>query len=235
MKQLRITTAIATYNSASVLREVIESVLGQDYNNVELLIIDGGSKDSTVSLIMDYADKYTNVKWISEPDKGIYDAMNKALKMATGDFLIFLGSDDHFISNNVLTEVVSRIDDVNSVYYGDVYRNSRNDLYKGKFNSLKIACENICHQAIFYPQSIYKNNIYDIKFPIYADYIYNIRLWNKTKFIYIPICISYYNCSGISGSGNDDEKYSKQFFHEVHKNLGLFYYVMRYFYKILKR
>lgn len=234
MEKLKISIAIATYNSAIMLRESIDSVLMQNYTNMELIIVDGGSKDGTLSIIKDYAIKNPQIKWISEPDRGVYDAMNKALKIATGDYLLFLGSDDHLISNEVLSGVTAKMDDCNSVYYGDVYRNARNDLYKGEFTTIKIACENICHQSIFYPQSVYKNNDYDLNFPIYADYIYNLRLWNKVRYKYIPICVSYYNCYGISGKGGDEEKYSKHFFKEIRKNLGFPYYLIKYLYKIFK-
>jgi len=235
MEKLKLSIAIATYNSAITLRESIDSVLMQNYTNLELIIVDGGSKDGTLSIIKDYSIKNPQIKWISEPDRGVYDAMNKALKIATGDYLLFLGSDDHLISNEVLSGVIAKMDDYNSVYYGDVYRNARNDLYKGEFNTIKIACENICHQSIFYPQSVYKKNDYDLNFPIYADYIYNLRLWNKVRYKYIPICVSYYNCSGISGKGSDDEKYSKPFFKEVRKNLGFSYYLIKRLYKIFRK
>lgn len=235
MKSPQISVAIVTYNCSLVLREAIESVVNQKYDNKELVIIDGKSTDSTISIIKDYANKTPYIKWISEKDCGIYDAMNKALQIATGDYIIFLGADDHFMSHSVLSEVAKYIEDDNCVYYGNVFRNKRNDIYKGEFSKLMFSCENICHQCIFYPKSVYKNNQYDLKFPTLADYIYNIRIWNKVKFNYIPVCVSYFNCMGVSASGSSDEKYTKDFFYVVRENLGLISYIVKNIYKTVKR
>ncbi len=235
MNNPQISVAIVTFNCSSVIREAIESVVNQKYDNKELVIIDGKSTDSTVDIIKEYANNMPYIKWISEKDFGIYDAMNKALQLATGDYIIFLGADDHFMSYSVLSEVVKYFNDINSVYYGNVFRNSRNDIYKGKFSKLMFSCENICHQCIFYPKNIYKKYQYDLKFPTLADYIYNIRIWNKVKFTYIPVCVSYFNCMGVSATGSRDEKYTKDFFFVVREDLGLISYVLKKIYKFIKR
>ena len=114
-----------------------------------------------------------------------------------------------------------------------IFKDTINDIYRGKFNKYLLSCENICHQSNFYPNSVYKNFIYDLKYPIHADYIYNIRLWNRIKFDYIPICISYYNCKGLSGNGNDTDKYSKSFYNEVRNNLGLTCFILRHIYRLI--
>jgi len=230
-KQLKISVVIATYNCGSIIKNVLDSYISQSYVNKELIIIDGGSESDTIDVINQYKDSISY--FISEPDKGVYDAMNKGLNLASGDFLIFMGADDHFISNRVLNDAVNYFTEDDCIYYGNVYRNTRNDIYRGKFNKYLLSCENICHQSIFYPKSVYKKNIYDLNYPIYADYIYNIRLWNKIKFVYIPICISYYNCKGLSGSGNDIDKYSRSFYNEVRNNLGLSCFILRHIYRLI--
>ena len=232
MKQIKISVVVVTYNCGSIIKNVIDSFNSQSYPNKELIIIDGGSNSETIEFINLYKDSFSC--FISEPDNGVYDAMNKGLSLASGDFLIFMGADDHFISNVVLEEVVNHMGDNIHIYYGDVYRNTRNDLYRGKFNKYLLACENICHQAIFYPKSVYKKYSYDLKYPIHADYIYNIRLWNIIAFEYIPICVSYFDCKGLSGKGNDKDKYNRAFFQEVRKNLGITCYFIRYIYKYIK-
>ena len=232
MRHIKISVVVVTYNCGPIIKNVIDSFAAQSYPNKELIVIDGGSKSDTLEFLIHYKELFSC--FISEPDNGVYDAMNKGLGLASGDFLIFMGADDHFISNDVLEEVVKHIVDDNHIYYGDVYRNLRNDLYRGKFNKYLLACENICHQAIFYPKSVYKNNRYDLNYPIHADYIYNIRLWNIVTFEYIPICVSYFNCKGLSGSGNDKDKYSRAFFQEIRKNLGIKCYIIRLIYKYIK-
>lgn len=230
----KISVVIVTYNCGSIVKNVLDSYVNQSYSNKELIIIDGGSNDETIKVIEKYKD-YVSF-YVSEPDRGVYDAINKGLTHASGDFLIVMGSDDHFISNSILSDVANYMLDEECIYYGDVYRNARNDLYRGKFNKWLLACENICHQAIFYPKSVYSKNKYDLAFSVFADYIYNIRLWNNVDFRYIPVCISYYNCSGMSGGGtSDSEKYTPAFFNEVRKHLGYSCFLLRHLYKIVNR
>ena len=133
-KKIKYSIITVTYNAASTLEETILSVIKQRNINYEYIIIDGGSKDSTIDIIKKYQDRI--YYWISEKDKGIYDAMNKGLKIASGDFVIFLGADDHFLSYNTLEMTSKYINNIDEVYYGTVFRSKRNDLYYGKFNYL---------------------------------------------------------------------------------------------------
>ena len=234
MNNIKITIATVCYNAVKDIENVILSVCHQTYCCIEFIIVDGGSTDGTLDIIHKYKSFIT--QWISESDNGIYDAMNKALDMATGDFILFLGADDHLMSCDTIEKVVCYIDDMDNVYYGDVYRNTRNDLYRGRFNKYMLACENICHQSIFYPRSIYKYMKYDLNFRIYADYIYNIRNWHRTQYTYIPVCISYFNCMGVSGNSLDalNEKYSRNIMQEVKHNLGWLCYLTKCIYKLTK-
>lgn len=236
MNTIKISIVTVCYNATNVIKNVLQSVLSQTYMNLEYIIVDGASKDNTVEVLKEYEQRFEGrMRWVSEPDNGVYDAMNKALDMATGDFVLFLGADDHLLSPDTISKVISMIDKNDVVYYGDVYRNSRNDLYRGKFNKYLLACENICHQAILYPRPVYKSMKYDLKFPIYADYVYNIRNWRKYNFKYLPICISFYNCSGLSGSEKSGEKFGKSMMDEIKKNLGYMCYLIRLVYKFVKR
>ena len=217
----QISVAIVTYNCISTLSEAIDSVLDQDYDNVELVIVDGASDDGTVELIR---SKKGPIKWISEKDKGIYDAMNKALNMASGDFLIFLGSDDHFITNNTLSKVVSYITDTTYIYYGNVLRSQTIDVYCKKFNKFKLASKNICHQSIFYPRTIYKKYQYKIDYRLNADYYYNLNLWGDCHFVYVPVVVSYYSQNGES-SNAIDKTFEKDKGRIVFSNLGILPYL----------
>ena len=100
---MKISIITVCFNSQKTIEETLKSVSSQTYNDVEYIVIDGKSQDSTVSIIK----KYENIisKWISEPDKGLYDAMNKGINMATGDIIGILNSDDIFLNDNVLNEV----------------------------------------------------------------------------------------------------------------------------------
>src|SRR5882757_1386619 len=98
--KLLVSVITVVYNGASTLEDTIRSVAGQTFRDFEFLIVDGGSKDATIDIIKKYPDTVT--RWISEPDKGVYDAMNKGIRLAEGEWLYFLGSDDTFQDSGVL-------------------------------------------------------------------------------------------------------------------------------------
>ena len=103
---MKITVITATFNSGKTVRDTIESVLRQTYQEIEYLIIDGGSKDNTMDIVKEYEPRFNGkLRYISEPDKGIYDAMNKGIRMATGDVVGLLNSDDFYTSSDVLQQV----------------------------------------------------------------------------------------------------------------------------------
>lgn len=231
ISQPKISVVTVTFNSIQSLQETINSVLGQTYENKEYVIVDGNSSDGTKEFLGSYRNK---IRWVSEPDEGIYDAMNKALSMATGDFVIFLGADDHFLSYSTLKEATAYMNDPNAVYYGNVFRSSRNDIYKGKFNKYKLSLENICHQSIFYPRAVYKTNKYNLKYNVYADYYYNLSIYPLFKFVYIPKTICYYNYDGFS-SLNKDVEFEKIVNQFVRQQNGCVAYLLRLLYLLYKR
>ena len=175
----KVTVATVTYNASAFLEQTIKSVTSQSYQNIEYVIIDGASKDNTLAIAQHYADQYSFIKIKSEPDKGIYDAMNKAQQMATGDFLIFLGADDVFYHTDIISNFTKLITDINAVYYGDVLAKDTREIWYGPFTTEKIIMQNICHQSIFYPKHIYKTLAYDVKYKLFADWDYNLRVWSK--------------------------------------------------------
>lgn len=119
---MKISLITVTYNSDKTLRSTIESVFLQTYKNVEYILIDGLSKDKTVDIIREYEPRFAGrMKWISEKDCGLYDAMNKGIRMATGDVVGILNSDDFFTSNDVLEKVVSGFTENTDAVYGDIH------------------------------------------------------------------------------------------------------------------
>jgi glycosyltransferase len=123
---MKVTIITATYNSERFLRDCIESVINQDYPDIEHLLIDAQSKDSTVSIIKEYEDKIA--KWVSEEDNGMYDAINKGMEMATGDIIGILNSDDMLASKDVISSIVKYFEEhkVDSVYGDLVYVDQQN-------------------------------------------------------------------------------------------------------------
>lgn len=215
------------YNCVNTLEETILSVLHQDFYNFEYIIIDGGSTDGTLEIIKKYQD---NIKlWISESDKGIYDAMNKGVKIAKGDYLYFLGGDDLLFSNSVLYNISIKLTDKNKIYYGNVLFKTRNVIYDNKFSSLKIVTRNISHQSIFYPREIFEKYSFDIKYRIFADYALNLKLYGNSSFsfVYMPITVALFNDEGSSGSNVLDSCFERDRFEIIKNNFPHWIYLYR--------
>lgn len=193
---LKISIITVCFNSKETLRDTIESVLSQDYTNIEYIIIDGNSSDDTLSIIQEYVNDIDKV--ISEPDKGIYDAMNKGVKVAVGDYVGILNSDDIFAHNHVISDIANllKINAADAVY-GDlvlVNRNNTSDIvrsYSSKyFRKWKIRFGLMLPHPTFYVRrSLFdKLGFYKLNYRVAADFEL------MTRFL----------CNGISLVRNSD-------------------------------
>ena len=214
---------IPTYNSESSLKETLDSVLEQSFTDLEIILMDGGSKDITIAIAESYND--SRIKIYSEPDKGVYDAMNKGILKANGEWLYFIGSDDYLHAADVLQKVYDQLQKIkNHVLYGNVIIKGDagwakdGQIYNGKYTLQRLLRGNICHQAIFYRRSflIENNLIYNLNYPIVADWDFNIQCRLKTSFTYLAIIVAVFNAGGIStGATNSDP-----FLDEIHHKYG---------------
>lgn len=216
---MKISVITVCFNAVSTIEKTICSVLNQSWSDLEYIIIDGGSKDGTVDILKKYSSR---LSYISEPDKGIYDAMNKGVKKSSGDYVLFLGADDLLFDNEVLSIIANKLLCPDCIYYGDVVFLPSFQTYCGKFNTFKLIRKNICHQAILYPAHILKREPYDLKYKSFADWELNIRLWNRYNFIYLYNTISYFTLGGLSGKG--DERFIQARGSIIKKNLGRLYF-----------
>ena len=186
---------IVVRNGSIHIERALSSVLSQEQELYELIVIDGGSTDGTLDILKrhSHAIRY----WISEPDRGIYDAMNKGIKQAQGKYLYFLGSDD--ILTVDLRILTSFLIDPFTIYYGSV-RTSKSKGADGPFNVWRIAVSTINHQSIFYPAAAFKDGSYCEDYKILADWEFNLRCFGNEslRFQYIPHEIAYYSLTGIS-------------------------------------
>ena len=196
-----VTIITVVFNGEKHLEQTIQSVINQTYDNVEYIVIDGGSTDGTVDIIRKYEEKIDY--WVSEPDNGIYDAMNKALTIAKGDWILFLGSDDILI--NCLEELSIILKNPSNIYYGDVYSKRKHKLYGGRFDFARLVVQNICQQSIFYPKEVFQDRNFDLIYEYLADYHFNMITYReaKFKFSYIPKLVAIYGDEGVSYQRTD--------------------------------
>ena len=179
-----------TYNAGKVLEDTIQSVVFQTYRNVEYIIVDGGSKDNTLEIAGKYRDRISKI--ISEPDKGLYDAMNKGIRLATGDYLCFLNAGDELHENETLQKMVHTLKgkELPDVIYGEtaivdeeghflhMRRLSTPDNLTWK--SFKQGML-VCHQAFFARRELAIDNLYDLRYRFSADFDWCIRIMKKAK------------------------------------------------------
>ena len=188
-----ISVITATFNAAATLEAMILSVINQTYQSVELIIIDGGSTDDTISLIEKYKTRISY--WVSEKDEGIYDALNKGIKVANGDWVYILGSDDTLITPSVLNDLFSarNIEGIQFLY-GNTRLKSNNKLLGGSRTYEQLIEKNISHQAIFYHKTLFTTmGFFDLRYKILSDYDYNLKVFAhseiKTSYVDVDICL----------------------------------------------
>lgn len=180
------------YNAQATLEDTIQSVIAQTYHHVEYIIVDGASKDRTLSIINRYRDRITTV--VSEPDKGLYDAMNKGLRLATGDYVCFLNAGDSFHEDDTLQQMVHTLRELTElpdVLYGET------ELVDAEGHFVRMrrlqAPEHltwrsfrhgmlVCHQAFFAKRTLAEP--YDLSYRFSADFDWCIRIMKKSKVLH---------------------------------------------------
>jgi hypothetical protein len=227
-KKKIVTVVIVTFNAASTLQACLDSIYQHDDKLIDIIVIDGASKDGTIEILQQNDFKISF--WKSESDNGIYDAMNKALTYLSTDRVIFLGADDQLLSD--FSKMLETLTDPNVIYYANV-------LYKGKSHSGFIspyfqAKLGIFHQSIIYPVSIFKKYNYNLKYKIAADYALNMQLFKDPKysFQHKDFLIADYSDTGISGIIKD-EAFENDKSKLILQNFG-FKIWARYLFRLLK-
>lgn len=212
MSQDKISVVTVTYNALSIIEETIKSVLAQTYSNLEYIIIDGGSTDGTVELIKKYEDQIS--VFISEPDKGIYDAMNKGIDKATGRWINFMNAGDHFYSPTSVSDIFENAEDYSS--YAAVYGDAEYRLKSFSYIRQGYECDSdhfmpFSHQAAFARADIAKTNKFNLKYKIAADTEFFLRL-NRERYLlkHVSVVVCSYDAS-VGISMNSEVKHAKEF------------------------
>lgn len=193
---MKISIVTVCYNASKAIEETLLSVINQTYEDVEYIVIDGGSTDGTVDIIKKYSDKISY--WVSEPDKGIYDAMNKGIDAAMGEWINFMNAGDMFTDSNTL-ELVA--DSLSNLSDADIVYGQARFVYEwGSVECPPLPLTELrkhmvfCHQASFVKTSLMRQAHFDVKYRIAGDYnfFYHQYVQNR-KFVYIPICVAVYD------------------------------------------
>lgn len=236
-KNALISIIIATYNAGSQLQECLASIDQQSYDSIEIFIIDGGSTDNTSEIAREFSGR--SITWLSEKDRGIYDALNKGIKLAKGDWLYFMGADDRLLPD--FSELALKLKDPNTIYYGNTHEKYDPEnkpaftILTGEFSKYRLAKYCINHQAIIYPAKAFEKYSYDIKYKVFADYALNLALWGDSDFKreYHQLTIVSYDMTGFS-SLNHDITFKQDKPMLIKKNLGWIVY-LRFMLKKLKK
>lgn len=229
---MRVSIITVTYNSEDFLEEAIKSVSLQTYKDIEYIVIDGASTDNTLKIIEKYHKKGIISKFISEPDKGIYDAMNKGIEISSGDIIAFLNSDDFYMSESVIEDVICSFRNTGSdICYGDVVFVSRKNSERiirywktGKFDKRKLLNGwQIPHPTLFVKKDLVnKTGPYDLSYEIAGDYDYMIKnLIVAKKVTYLPKPLVAMRWGGKSTSGVSNMIKGNREIHSILKKYNL--------------
>ncbi|EJT6493238.1 glycosyltransferase family 2 protein [Clostridium perfringens] len=203
-----ISVIIATYNCEDCLEETLKSLFLQNCNNFEVIFVDGNSKDKTLEIIKKYKNlfnkKEIDVKVISENDNGIYDAMNKGIKISSGEYLYFLNAKDIIKNNDIFIKIINILKNYDvDILYGNV----ETEILIKQDKKLKnqIIFKGICHQSAFIKKNLFDEiGIYNTKYKVSADYDFFTKAYFlKKNFKYINLTIIEYDMSGYSSQKNN--------------------------------
>jgi glycosyltransferase involved in cell wall biosynthesis len=200
-----ITVITVVYNGEQFLEQTIQSVINQNYDNVEYIIIDGGSTDNTLDIIRQY--EHAIDYWVSEKDFGIYDAMNKGINLATGRWINFMNSGDYFYNKDILKSIFIKqsIQDYQIIYGNQEVRYTsglKKMVQAGHVENLW-KCSQFCHQAAFVNSQYHKAHLFNLNTKIVADFEFFYLAWaNGVKFKPIAETVCSFDVGGVSNGGS---------------------------------
>ena len=205
MKNIGVSIITVVYNNIRGIERTIQSVLNQSYNNIEYIIIDGGSTDGTLDVIKRYENRISY--WISEADEGIYNAMNKGILKAHGSFLNFMNSGDTFVTSTTIERLIERYEKGDKIIYGNILKcyDRRKERTSGIVSShpdiIDFYKNMINHQAAFISRELFeKYGLYDEKYKLASDWFFFLKVVgiNQEKIRYCNIDVANFMMDGIS-------------------------------------
>ncbi len=230
------------FNGIECIENTIVSVINQSYDNIDFVIIDGSSTDGTQSVIKKYESNISC--WVSEPDKGIYDAMNKGASLARGEWILFMNCGDLFESRDTIANVVPYLSKEANIVYGDTllsYGNKKQLKFKPakEFTDIIYGIP-FCHQSVFVELDIFKKYKFNLSYRYAADYNFFLSIFKNNEYRYkkVPFPISVYDMNGFSNGigalGALKEYYliAQKYYPNSRSTLGHYLRLKRYVYKM---
>lgn len=231
-----VSVIIATCNAGKIIADCLSSIKAQSNKNIEIVIVDAESTDNTIDIIRQF--KFDKLTWISEADEGIYDALNKGIKIAKGKWFYFLGADDRLLPG--FSEMLARLTNENTIYYGNCEPFYEGDdpgytILRGVFDRYRLSKVCINHQSVIYPAKVFLKYNYNLKYKVFADWALNIKIWGDKAFQkqFYPITITRYNLNGFS-SMHKDVLFERDKPQLVKQNFGWLIY-LRFLFKRFKQ
>lgn len=195
----RVTIVTVTYNAEDLLEETILSVINQTYKNIEYIIIDGASTDKTIDIIKKYEDKINY--WVSEPDEGIYYAMNKAIEQANGTWINFMNAGDTFFDLGTIEYVINNKNNEADLIYGNFQIKESGIVKKAWDRSEWYFHMPFCHQTLLTRTTLMKEELFDTSYRLAADHNFIVKMYKKQKiFDYIDSTLAIFTLGGFAES-----------------------------------
>ncbi|MEO5642587.1 MAG: glycosyltransferase family 2 protein [Bacteroidia bacterium] len=212
-----ISIIVPAYNSEKTIAACLDSLVAQTLGEKEIIVMDGLSTDKTIDVIRDFAMRFPFVNYHSEKDHGIYDAINKGIRAAKGEWIYIIGSDDRLFETTTLEKVHTLMRGVNSgaVYgsvkvIGDAGWAADGEIYGGEFTLEKLVQKNICQQAVFYHRSLFEQiGYFNINYPVCADWDFILHCAGKSSMKYIPLTIAEFYGGGTSKVVKEERFYAE--------------------------
>jgi glycosyltransferase involved in cell wall biosynthesis len=214
VKKMKLSIITINRNNADGLKKTIESVANQNYKDFEYIVIDGASTDNSVEVIKSYLNIVSY--YISESDKGVFDAMNKGIKHATGEFLLFLNSGDYFNNDNVLLNVIEELNEDIVIGKCNIIKEGEIVYITNSFNRITLntlILNSLPHQAMFFKRTLFdKYGLYRDDLKLMGDWEFCIRtiILENVKYKNIDTIIADYNLEGISSQESNINKMKKE-------------------------
>lgn len=243
MEKPKISVVTVCYNAETEIEATMRSVLNQTYENVEYILVDGASHDGTLHVIRKVWEGYKGYKnkeiiIKSEPDKGIYDAMNKGIDLATGEWINFMNVGDRFADNNVVEDFFQKADtkEPNDLLYGDVILEYSFGRYHKDVSHKLMSNSMPCHQTIFARTSLMKKRHFNLKYKISADLDFFVQaLKSGSHYEYVPVTVACYKqYEGLSTSPWNWRKLELERYQIFNKPKDFHYHLLRLQYTLQK-